>query len=271
MKKNSSNSSKGKLGNSKQISPAKHWFLTLNNYKSTDIEYIINLDTKVVPRFIFQEEIAPSTGTPHLQGYIQFNDKKRPLSVFKNNLKGAHWEKCKNVKKSIEYCRKGESRCERTTPYVRGIKTPYTIKIDKMTNWEKGIINLLNTKPDDRTINWYWEEQGCTGKTTFAKWIFINYEDVVVLSGKGSDMKNGVVMYEKLNHKLPKVVIINVPRCNIDFLSYTGIEEVKDMFFFSGKYEGGMVCGENPHMLIFANQPPRVDKISFDRWNIVEI
>ncbi len=270
MIKNSSTSSKGKLGNTKQISPSKHWCFTLNNYKQTDLEYLINIDITIVPRYIFQEEIAPKTGTPHIQGYLMFKTKKRPLSVFKN-LKGAHFEKCRSVMWSIEYCQKGETRKPGTTPYARGIKTPYVIKIDKMTEWEESIINLLNEKPNDRTINWFWEDQGCTGKTTFAKWIFINYDDVVVLSGKGSDMKNGIVMYEQKNHKLPRVVIINVPRCNIDFLSYTGIEEVKDMFFFSGKYEGGMVCGENPHMLIFANQPPKMDKISLDRWNIVEI
>ena len=270
MKKNSSNSSKGILSNTKQIPPSKNWVFTLNNYKQSDIDFIINIDKNIVPKYIFQEEIGES-GTPHLQGYLQFKDKKRPLSIFKDDLKGAHWEKCRHIAASIKYCKKGKTRIQGTIPYARDIKIPYIIKIDEMTNWEKGILDIINEEPDDRKINWIWEPTGCTGKTTFAKWIFLNYDDVIVLSGRGSDMKNGIVMYEKTNHKLPKIVIINVPRCNLDFLSYTGIEEIKDMFFFSGKYEGGMICGANPHLLIFANEPPKDNKISEDRWNILNI
>ena len=43
------------------------------------------------------------------------------------------------------------------------------------------------------------------------------------------------------------------------------------MFFFSGKYEGGMVCGPNPHVLIFANDEPDTHKMSADRWIIKEL
>ena len=55
------------------------------------------------------------------------------------------------------------------------------------------------------------------------------------------------------------------------YLSWCGIEEIKDMFFYSGKYEGGMVCGENPHVIIFANEEPPLEKMSNDRWRVIEI
>jgi len=54
-------------------------------------------------------------------------------------------------------------------------------------------------------------------------------------------------------------------------MSYTGMEEIKDMFFYSGKYEGGMVCGRNPHVMVFANEPPDYDKMSANRWKVTEI
>ena len=70
----------------------------------------------------------------------------------------------------------------------------------------------------------------------------------MVLGGKSADMKNGVVEYQKNNTCLPEIVVLNIPRSfNSDYLSYTGIEEVKDMFFNSGKYEGGMIDGNSPH------------------------
>ena len=88
-----------------------------------------------------------------------------------------------------------------------------------------------------------------------------------MLSGKAGDMKNGIVQYGNI----PKVVLINMPRSSGGFISYSGIEQIKDMFFFSGKYEGGMICGKCPHVVIFANEPPDEGMMSMDRWVITAI
>lgn len=135
--------------------------------------------------------------------------------------------------------------------------------------WQEEIQTLLQQEPDDRTIHWIWEPQGCTGKTTFQKWLFHQFPGTVVLSGKAADMKHNVTQYCARNGKLPRNILINVPRCqDTDCLSWQGIEEIKDMFFFSPKYEGGMVCGASPHVLIFSNQAPPKDKLSLDRWQV---
>ncbi len=91
------------------------------------------------------------------------------------------------------------------------------------------------------------------------------------MSGKSADMKNGIVQYIQKNEETPDIVLINVPRSSQEYVSYEGIESIKDMFFFSGKYEGGMVCGANPHVYIFANEPPPTEKLSADRWKIIMI
>jgi hypothetical protein len=85
-------------------------------------------------------------------------------------------------------------------------------------------------------------------------------------------MKNGIVEYKKTNGDTPELILINLPRSfNNDYLSYTGIEEVKDMCFYSGKYEGGMVIGNSPHIFIFSNEIPKTNELSIDRWNIYDI
>lgn len=256
----------GDIGNTSSISPSKNWCFTLNNYSNDDILEFTCSNLSVVSKYVFQEEKGEN-GTPHLQGYLQFTNKKRPFSVFKN--KRIHWEKTRSVEHSIAYCSKIETRVGKI--YTRGIDMPYEIHLKKFYNWELEIIELLKKNPDDRKINWYWEENGCAGKTTFSKWIYLNYPNTVVLSGKASDMKNAIVMYKEKNKQLPKIVIINIPRSNIQFVSYNGIEQIKDMFFFSGKYEGGMICGENPHVLVFANEEPDYDNLSTDRWHVVNI
>ena len=264
---NSSNSSMEKSGNTKQISPSKHWCFTINNYSQTHIDYIISIPNDIVPKYVFQEECGES-GTAHLQGYLCFATKKRPLSVFKKEL-GAHWEKCRHIQKSIAYCQKQDSRIKDKKPYYRGIDPPYSINIE-LYQWERDLCDILSKTPSDRDIHWIYEKKGNRGKTTFQKWIFLNYKDVIVLSGKPSDMKNGILQYFQKNNTLPKIVLINIPRCGT-INNWEGIEAIKDMFFFSPKYEGGMVCGPSPHVMIFANYKPETWSLSKDRWKIRKI
>lgn len=253
----------------KQHSAAKRWTMRWSNYPSEWKE-------KVVPEFqdhgcrgyVIGEEICPSTGTPHLQGYGEFNDKIR-WSEFKSLPKGIEWQAAKGTKaQNMIYCSKEGKFISSGTCKIKPI---YKVEIE-LYEWQKNIVKIIDEPPDDRDIYWFWEEKGCAGKTTFQKWIFLNYKSVAILSGKASDMKNGIVAYEEKNEQLPEIILINIPRCqDADHVSWQGIEEIKDMFFYSPKYEGGMVCGANPHVLIFSNKQPPMDKLSSDRWKIIHI
>jgi hypothetical protein len=48
---------------------AKNWVFTLNNWTDEDVQCLKSLDFDYL---LFGKEIAPETGTPHLQGYVQF-------------------------------------------------------------------------------------------------------------------------------------------------------------------------------------------------------
>lgn len=265
MIKNSSNSSKGS-GNTKQIPPSKHWCFTLNNHTDDDIKMFTDVSSSIVPKYVFQEEVGES-GTPHLQGYICFTTKKRPMSVFKTDR--IHWEKTKDVKASIKYCQKEDTRAGKV--YYRGIQAPYKCVINKFYYWQTDIMDILKDEPDERTLYWYWEPKGCAGKTTFQKYLFTHYEGVLIVSGKATDMKHAVVDYLDKQGVFPRIILCNIPRSSLNYISWTGIEEVKDMFFHSGKYEGGQVCGPNPHFFIFANEEPELSNVSIDRWVICRI
>jgi hypothetical protein len=265
----SSNSSKG-LGNSiptpKQCSPAKKWCFTLNNWHKDEFDNI----SSIVPEFcdfaIIGSEVGES-GTPHLQGFIEFKVKKRPKSVFDNNR--IHWEKAKgNRAQNIEYCSK-ESDVLLHWPKPKVVKC---LSEEIFYQWEKDIVELLNEEPDDRTIHWYFSEDGNVGKTSFCKYLCLK-QNFIMLGGKAADCRNGVIEYTKANHgETPERICINIPRSfKEEYVSYEGFENLKDMLFYSGKYEGGMVCGNCPHLFIFANFHPDCDKMSVDRWNIKEI
>ncbi|AXQ66127.1 MAG: putative viral replication protein [Circoviridae sp.] len=253
------------VGNTKPplVNPAIKWVFTLNNYTDNDYKSIKKLCSVYCRCAVIGKEVGEQ-GTPHLQGYIEFKTKARPKSKFKFTNK-IHWEKAQGTKDdNYVYCTKDGDF------WTLNMESPYDISLNLLP-WQNYIVHRIDSPIDDRRIYWVWDKEGCKGKTLLAKWLFLKRDNVVVLSGKAADMKHGVVEYQNKNGCLPKIVIINIPRSTLDYVSYTGIEEIKDMFFFSGKYEGGMVCGKNPHVLIFANEEPQYDKMSADRWKVYNV
>lgn len=247
---------------------AKNWICRWSNYSSDwkDILVPVLLDKSI--GYIIGEEICPTTGTPHLQGYTEFEDKIRPFPGLGLPLQ-IKWIAAKGgLERNKEYCSKeGNYISWGTCKIVPKFQINITLY-----PWEMDICTILDAVPDDRSIYWFWEAQGCTGKTTFQKWVFLNYPNVVIISGKASDMKNGILTYYEEQKIFPKIVLINIPRCqDTDHVSWQGIEEIKDMFFYAPKYQGGMVCGPNPHVMIFSNKAPPDGKLSEDRWKITEI
>lgn len=252
---------------SEKTNQLMHWFFTWNNYESSDCEMLDTFFKGIASKFCFQEETGEN-GTKHLQGVISL--KRRARWTEFGLPRAIHWEKVEHLTKAYQYCSKRETRTGKV--FAFNFELPYSEEISHLYNWQKSLIKLVEKTPDNRTINWIWERNGCAGKTTFQKYLFTHFPDVVVLSGKGADMKNGIVEFHKKTGQLPKIIIINIPR-SVDqqFISFQGIEEVKDMFFFSPKYEGGMICGASPHVLIFSNERPNLDELSNDRWNIIDI
>lgn len=145
------------------------------------------------------------------------------------------------------------------------------------TWWQLEIKELIKTKPV-RKIHWYWEETGDAVKTNFARWVCGQEPATAILvSGKAADMKFGIVGFKKALGYYPEVIFINIPRDSLDYVSYTGMEELMDGIFFSGKYESGMCIFNYPHLIVFANEEPKYkkengkDRMSMDRWNVKNI
>ncbi|AXQ65876.1 MAG: putative replication initiation protein [Circoviridae sp.] len=154
-------------------------------------------------------------------------------------------------------------------------------KIDiTLRPWQQRIKDTVLDAPTNARDIWlFWEPYGGLGKTTFQKWIHQEYKNVLVLGGKAADMKNAIVermaKQDKLDVpvNLPEIILVNLPKSyNADYFCPTGTEEVKDMFFYSGKYAGGMVAGRPPKVLIFGNkEPPKFRDMAKDRLHIIRL
>jgi len=273
---NSTDSSQGK----KQVNPSKKWCFTMNNYSEDNYSAIVCYIKRDCNVAIIAKEVGES-GTPHLQGYLEFKVKKRPQSVFReqididkfgygglscNKPMKIHWSKAKGSKiANFEYCSKDDSN-----PWVWGFKLPKKVVCNiELYDWQKDIVTIIKGPPCERSIYWYWSYKGGIGKTMFSKWLTINY-GAICLNGKGADVRNGILAYKESSGDFPDLVVYPIPRCHgSEYCSYEALENVKDMYFYSGKYEGGMVCGNPPHLIVFANAPPIESKLSADRWVVV--
>lgn len=91
---------------------------TWNNYTEADIESFrawceANTQFSVVGR-----EIAPSTGTPHLQGFHQTSG-KRSFKAFKKDFRPVRVTPVGKDNGCVPYCEKDEQVCIRTGQYVK--------------------------------------------------------------------------------------------------------------------------------------------------------
>lgn len=253
-----------------------HYVFTLNNYTENEIQkLIIWLDEKC-KRYCFQEEIGEEKKTPHLQGYFQYKKKDYYKSLHKYMDRRisirVSKDKTRNKLKAIKYCTDINKRAPGGRCWNQGCpKWRQMTLITPSFGWESDILLMCGFEPDDRSIYWYWSKEGNVGKTQFTKYLCVKHK-ACLLSGKRDNIYNGIVKYEEVHGELPELVVYDIPR-SVDncFISYEALEKIKDMCFYSGKYEGAQVCGPSPHVIVFSNREPDRHKMSIDRWKIFNI
>ncbi len=256
--------------NSPPKNQRKNWFFTWNNYNGEhSIQTLIDKFDSICTKYVFQEEIGKN-GTPHLQGCIELKNRAR-FSEFCLDKK-IHWEITKMKENAEIYCSKMDTRAGRT--FSKGIIMKEEVEIiteDEMNEFQKTIVLEIKEKPKHRIINWVVDRVGGRGKSNLCKYLCIK-EGALMLCGKASDMKCGIAAWKNKKKNYPRIILIDCPRTfDVNYLSYTGLEEIKNACFFSPKYESDMVYGNRPHIYIFSNELPDTEKLTSDKWRIMDL
>lgn len=166
---------------------------------------------------------------------------------------------------------------------VHGIKTIYDNKPKRpllnftwepTSPWHKDIISLSDNKPDHRSCYWYYETVGCKGKTQLGKYMFLNHDWYITKNlGTARDAAT-IIEYAISTGWSGNGFYIDLPRGTSDHKSvYEAVEMLLDGFITSQKYKGGTTVFDDPHVVVVANFPPKLNKytLSNDRWKIFKI
>lgn len=253
---------KSSPGRKPQPIAVTRYCFTYNNYPESAIHELQDCFREICDKFVFQQEMGEN-GTPHLQGAIWLKKRMR-YSQF-GLPETIHWEKMRNEEASLNYCTKSETAVGEPISY--GFPRP-VVTITDLYPWQQSIVDLYFTEPDGRTCNWFWENTGGVGKSSFCKYMFVKHKAITIQGGKLSDIMNIVF---NLDMDTTRMLIIDVPRNNGNKISYSSVECILNGMITNTKFETGVKVFNPPHIVIFSNFPPEISKLSSDRWRVIEI
>lgn len=258
--------------NKKQSIQRMYWSFTYHNYNidtkdTIEMKIFLEVLRHECKWFIIQEETGEETNKDHLQGCLYLNKSKRLSAIKKLGNNNIHWEETNKISASAYYCSRKDKR--KGEIFTHNFELPYeeTIEIQEPYGWQKDIIDIIEQKPDERTIHWFWEPEGGVGKSTLTKYLVVK-KNALMVSGNSKDMFHAITK----NPSRRKIIIFDIPRSNLEHINYPGIEHIKNGLIFSGKYDSCQTVFNKPHVIIFANEPPNLNKtLSKDKFNIINI
>lgn len=254
------------------------WIWTWNNYTEENFEKIKNYCKTWCDDYAVNPEIGEN-GTPHLQGFWYFTN-ARQFSKLKKDFPQIHLELAVSKFAAKKYCMKDETKAGETFTKNEAPKVIDPLGTATLRSWQKDLLENLDKIPDNRTIIWVFDPEGGAGKTSLAKHLCLKYpNECLYLTGGPQNCKYGVTsfLYTKKknvfirNSNNLRIVIFDYTRSQDETVSYQAIEEIKNGIFYNTKYESMMVMYNCPHVVIFSNFYPDLNRLSSDRWNIIDL
>lgn len=292
------------------MSAAKNWCFTLNNYDTEDIDRISHLVESGKATYVIYGKEVGEQGTPHLQGVVCTPSRTR-LAQIKNIIgSNPHVEIVRNILRSVQYCKKEGDWVEFGTRTSQGqrndleafksdvksgildlktlrethseIYAKYTrfcleyiqdnypvldIPNHELRRWQTSLYQKLEIEPNRRKIIFIVDEVGNSGKSWFAHWYAQQKKEEaqVLLPGKKADM--AFILKPNL-----KYLFLDAPRSKQgEFIQYDFLEDLKNGYVFSNKYESRIKTYAPMHVVVNMNERPDMTKLSEDRYDIVNI
>lgn len=282
----------------------RHFIFTHNNYTEEDVEKYKKLDTTYI---IFGFEVAPTTGTKHLQGYFHSKN-PRTLSGVRKAFPGAHIEIPNGPPDSQrKYCSKDGEYYESGTLPMSDIEKGALGKKAWDDAWSLACANRLDEIPKSMLIPFY-KTLKQVAADHYSPEIDIQIDlhswqrDLINLisnkpsrqifwrwSENGGVGKSTFALYLRQHHSAyllnnaksadiahalpiePKLLVFDLSRSMEGHINYDIIEQIKNGNVFSGKYDSRSKVFKTPHVIIFANFEPNYNAWSKDRYDVIKL
>lgn len=238
------------------MSRTRGWCFTINNYSEEDILFLKQLETTYL---CFGKEIAPTTGTPHLQGYLRLKNPKS-WETMKELHKTAHWEAAKaGIGANRRYCSKEGEFWEQGVKPRQGARTDLEAVAELVQNgasleevaeehpatfvrYARGLTALKGRLTKDRSempeVVWLWGSTG-VGKTREA------------MSSLSVYMKDGTQWWDGYDQQ--ERIVIDDFDGKWPFRDFL---RLLDRYPYQGQTKGGYVKINSKEIYITAEFPP---------------
>jgi len=234
--------------------------------------------SQVAKKFIYQWERG-ATGYVHCQAYLNLKKKSyytgKPLGKLLNSL-GLNGAECRaassdGLEELKRYTKKLDTRIAGPwgdKPIYLGqdlicINTPYP--------WQKQILEIVKSPPDDRKILWINDSGGNIGKSKLLKYLCYNRLAKRIPLGNATQLKTNVITQgPSLCYCVDLPRTIGSTERMHDLIS--AIEEIKNGWVSSAMYgKHQELFMQPPHVIIFSNMSPPRELMSADRWEVYKV
>lgn len=290
------------------MSRAKNWCFTLNNYTQADVDRLANLGTSAA-YVVFGREVGEN-GTPHLQGFIAFDERKR-LQQVKAVIGGnPHVEVARNIPAAIQYCKKdgdfeevgelpgGQGRRSDLDSFKEAVKGGLmSLKEIRETHSEvyskhrRFVYEYLADHSPDKVLEdhvktpWQRELDDILAEDADDRTV------VFVVDYQGNAGKSWYAHHYCKHHEKAQVMLpgkkadmayalesdttclfVDAPRSKQgEYIQYDFLEDIKNGYVFSTKYESRVKQMSKCHVVVMMNEYPDMTKLSQDRYRIIEV
>lgn len=132
----------------------------------------------------------------------------------------------------------------------------------ELKDWQRLAIAQLQIQTE-RGILWICDTVGNTGKTWLAKYLQYHLDCIIMENGGKKDLAHA--------YDGSPVVVFDYTRSVQEQINYGFIENLKNGFCFSAKYESCVKRFPSAKVLCLANFSPELEKLSADRWQIWDL
>lgn len=142
------------------------------------------------------------------------------------------------------------------------LKLTEEFNLFKPNYWQELALHKLNMQ-NDRKVLWIIDEEGGRGKTYLAKFLVSSSKAFYVQQGKKEDFA-----YAFDNQP---IICFDYTRADKEYVNYSAIESFKNGMIWSPKYQAITKICTPPKIICFSNWSPDLEKLSRDRWEIMNL